>query len=201
LVGLITMAEQRRLLKARGGEQSLPRILQPGHPVSEKFNKICPDPTDGSLAARMRLLEIFVEALAEELKAAPQEDAFEDPARARMEKLLGQLPMAALVDLRMDQLVEQLGCTPRHVSRLFHQVVGTCFRNKQSEVRFLRARELLATTNIKILDVAMNSGFQSVTLFNTMFKKRFGCAPSEWRQRFKQKGIKWRPVDRQLLRV
>jgi AraC-like DNA-binding protein len=30
--------------------------------------------------------------------------------------------------------------------------------------------------------VALDSGYRSVSLFNTLFKRRFGVSPSEWRR-------------------
>jgi AraC-like DNA-binding protein len=199
LVGLITVGELRGLLKVSEREKTPPRILAPEHPVSEKFRSLCSGSSGCGLPLRMQLLEIFTEMLAGELKAASEETVSNDPARTRMEQLLQQLPMVALVDLSLNELVEQLGCTPRHVSRLFHEVVGTSFRTKQSEVRLLRARELLATTNNKVVDVAMESGFPSVSLFNAMFKRHFGRAPGEWREQCKNKEVKWRPVRSQIV--
>jgi len=72
------------------------------------------------------------------------------------------------------------------VSRIFTAVVGVSFREKQSEIRLMHAKELLATTETKVLQVAMESGFQSVSLFNLMFKKRFGITPGKWRDRVKE---------------
>jgi AraC-like DNA-binding protein len=77
--------------------------------------------------------------------------------------------------------VQEMCCTPRHFSRTFHEVVGTSFRDKQAEVRLRRAKELLATTQSKVLEVALESGYQSLSLFNLMFKKHTGVTPGQWR--------------------
>ena len=61
--------------------------------------------------------------------------------------------------------------------------VGATLRAKQSELRLAKACELLAGSNAKVVDVALTSGFQSHSLFNLMFKKRFGLSPGKWRQR------------------
>ncbi len=45
-----------------------------------------------------------------------------------------------------------------------------------------RARQLLADANAKVINVAYESGYRHLGLFNAMFKKRFGVTPSEWRQ-------------------
>jgi AraC-like DNA-binding protein len=66
------------------------------------------------------------------------------------------------------------------------------FREKQAELRMVRAQELLATTESKVLEVALESGYQSVSLFNLMFKRRFGVSPGKWREQIK----KYRPCRR-----
>ena len=72
--------------------------------------------------------------------------------------------------------------TPRHLSRTFNELVGMSFRAKRAEIQLTRARELLANSNSKIVDVALESGFKSLSLFNMMFARRFGTSPRGWRQ-------------------
>jgi AraC-like DNA-binding protein len=74
-------------------------------------------------------------------------------------------------------------CTPRHLSRIFRDVVGMSFRDKHAELRLHRACELLATSESKVVDVALESGYQSLSLFNQMFARRFGMSPGKWRQK------------------
>jgi AraC-like DNA-binding protein len=56
------------------------------------------------------------------------------------------------------------------------------FRDKRAELRLARARELLATSNSKVVEVALESGYKSLSLFNLMFARRFGTSPGKWRQ-------------------
>ena len=66
------------------------------------------------------------------------------------------------------------------------------FRDKQTEVRLMRARELLATTRSKVLEVALESGYESLSLFNLMFKRRFGVSPGKWREQIEARKISGR---------
>ena len=45
-----------------------------------------------------------------------------------------------------------------------------------------RAQQLLVESEDKIINVALESGYRHLGLFNAMFKKRFGVTPSQWRQ-------------------
>ena len=49
--------------------------------------------------------------------------------------------------------------------------------------RETRARELLASGNSKVVDVALESGYKSLSLFNLMFARRYGTSPGKWRQK------------------
>jgi two-component system response regulator YesN len=81
------------------------------------------------------------------------------------------------------------------LSRIFLETVGMSFRQKQAEVRLARARELLQTTNSKIYEVAVESGYPSVSLFNFMFRKRFGVTPAKWRKQLNSRKAA-RPASR-----
>jgi AraC-like DNA-binding protein len=186
LVGLVTLAEQQFLRGSARRNHSCPRVFAAAHPLSERFRNLCTNPKVSPFSTRLQLLEIFIEAIGGELKAGSEETPMTistTDARARMAEVLKQMPAAALLDLTLNELVTQVQCTPRHFSRVFNEVVGMSFRKKQSEVRLLRAQELLATTESKVLEVAMESGFQSVSLFNLMFKRRFGVTPGRWREK------------------
>jgi AraC-like DNA-binding protein len=186
LVGLVTLAEQQFLRDSARRNQSCPRVFPDAHPLSERFRNLCTNSKVSPLSTRLQLLEIFIEAIGGELKAGAEEPPMTistTDARARMAEVLKQMPAAALLDLTLNELVTKVQCTPRHFSRVFNEVVGMSFRKKQSEVRLLRAQELLATTESKVLEVAMESGFQSVSLFNLMFKRRFGVTPGRWREK------------------
>jgi AraC-like DNA-binding protein len=82
-----------------------------------------------------------------------------------------------------------LHCSERHFSRLFREEFGVPFHARQIELRLQRARQLLADSNAKIINIAYDSGYRHLGLFNTMFKKRFGLTPVEWRRQYVHKNI------------
>jgi len=192
LTGLMTLSEQQFLASTCTSEQLAVRIFRPGEPVAENFRKICEIVNGNNFRLRLRLLDLFIQAFGTEL---PNQSSLGlDPsvdAKARLVHLLNQTPLSELLDLSFADLVQEMRCTPRHLSRIFHEVVGMSFRDKQAQVRLVRAQELLATTRCKVVEVALESGYQSLSLFNLMFKKRFGVTPGKWReQALSQKGTK-----------
>ena len=183
LTGLITLTEQRRLEDAAKPETGCVRVLRASDPIAADFTRLCEQRGETQVHARLQLLELFVRAFESELKARNAQPLPEPGAKSRLKALLSELPPAELVDLDFDELVARVGCGPRHFGRIFQQLVGMSFRKKQAEVRLGRAQELLAHTQSKVLEVAIESGYQSLSLFNLMFKKHFGTTPGKWRQR------------------
>jgi AraC-like DNA-binding protein len=49
-------------------------------------------------------------------------------------------------------------------------------------LRLLKARQLLSDPGLPVAQAAMDSGYRHLSLFNSLFKKRFGMTPTEWRQ-------------------
>jgi AraC-like DNA-binding protein len=191
LTGLVTLNEQQFLQNAAALEQSSLRIFRPGEAVAENFRKVCETVNGNNFRLRLQLLDLFIQAFGNELPNQTAAPAPSIDAKARLTHLLNQTPLSELLDLSFTDLVQEMRCTPRHLSRIFHEVVGMSFREKQAQVRLVRAQELLATTQCKVVEVALESGYQSLSLFNLMFKKRFGVTPGKWReQTLSQKPVK-----------
>jgi AraC-like DNA-binding protein len=185
LTGLVTLGDQHFMQNAAREERFAFRLFNPVDPICEKYRQLNQNHNGNNFPLRLRLLEVFIQTFGEELikyKSAPAEC---DDAKARLTKLLEQIAASDLLEMSFADLADQMRCTPRHMSRTFHQVVGMSFREKQAELRMTRAQELLATTESKVIEVALESGYQSVSLFSLMFKRHFGVSPGKWRERFK----------------
>lgn len=193
LTGLLTWEEQRYLDCSAADQQVAARVFSSTSEVAAKFEKISKPETISGLRGRLQMLELFVEVFGNDLQThKPRSDPPLD-AKARLVKLLKEIPTFELLELSFGDLVREMRCTPRHLSRIFKQVVGMSFREKQSEARLLRARELLMTTESKVVEVALESGYQSPCLFNLLFKRRFGVTPAKWRDLSKKRNLSTRP--------
>lgn len=182
LTGLLSLSEQRSFKMAASLENSSPRVLPPGHPISERFQQLCLGPNAASLPIRLQLLQLFVDLFEAEFGEEPDAVGEEMDGRGRLRRLLKQMAASEFVDLSLAELAPRMCCSPRHASRLFREEVGTSFREKQTELRLVKACELLANSNAKVVDVALTSGYQSNSLFSLVFKRRFGLSPGKWRQ-------------------
>jgi AraC-like DNA-binding protein len=197
LTGLVTMGDQRLLEKAAADEKMSLRVLPPQVLFSDRIKRLGATEAGNTFPTRAQLLLLFLEAFGGSFEQPEVESAAGLDAGMRLRQMLNQMPISELIEISFSELVSKAGCSPRHVSRLFTEMVGMSFREKQVELRLARACELLATTDSKVVDVALESGYQSTSLFNLMFKQRFSISPAKWRDRVhRRKPAK--PVVRRL---
>jgi AraC-like DNA-binding protein len=182
LTGLITLGEQDFLATASSRKEFAHRLLPPHSPVSVRMKELCAGRNSGDLLFRLNLLRLFVEVFGNELEQAASNWETAD-AKERLRVLLERTPPAELLEMSFDELARMTHCTSRHLSRLFRELVGMSFREKRAELRLTRARDLLATSKSKVVEVALESGYKSLSLFNLMFTRHFGTSPGRWRQR------------------
>ena len=85
------------------------------------------------------------------------------------------------------QLASVACLSPNHLLRTFRQAFGQTPHQYLVERRLARARELLATADISVTDICLEVGFESMGSFSHLFRKRFGVAPSEYRQQMRRR--------------
>jgi AraC-like DNA-binding protein len=85
--------------------------------------------------------------------------------------------------------VEGIGASvdlhPNYAMSLFKKTFGTTLVDYVTQHRVSHAQRLLATTDDKIVDIALASGFTSTSRFNAAFLEECGCSPREYRRQHK----------------
>jgi transcriptional regulator GlxA family with amidase domain len=69
-------------------------------------------------------------------------------------------------------------------SRFFRQRTGNTFIDSLTEIRLGHASRILIDTTNSIAEVAYHCGFNNISNFNRIFKKKKGCTPREFRESF-----------------
>jgi AraC-like DNA-binding protein len=95
-------------------------------------------------------------------------------ARSMIEASLGQ-------PLNLDAIASAACLSPYHLHRLFTQVFGETPHRYAVRRRMDRARRLLSQTDMPVTSVCLESGFQSLGSFSTLFRKENGCSPQQFR--------------------
>ena len=84
-------------------------------------------------------------------------------------------------DLSQGAMADMAGISKDYFSRMFRNVTGMNYSKWLNMIRLEKATELLADKEKTLTEVAMLSGFQSISSFNRVFRAEKGMAPGEYR--------------------
>lgn len=87
-------------------------------------------------------------------------------------------------NLTLDIVAESAAFSKYHFARLFKEYANMTFYEYLSYKRIRVAEELLANPDLKITEIAMQSGFNSIATFNRIFRKVKNCTPTSYRRLF-----------------
>lgn len=87
-------------------------------------------------------------------------------------------------DLSLDDVAAVAGFSKFHFTRLFKQFTGQPFYRYLNRKRIDCAQKLLVDPQISVTEVALRSGFSSLSAFIRMFKIFQGCTPTEFRSMY-----------------
>jgi len=78
-----------------------------------------------------------------------------------------------------------VGLKPTYVMHLFREKCGVSVLEYLTSFRLAHAQHLLVTTNVNVLDIALDSGFGSLSRFYSVFRKACGTSPAKYRKAFR----------------
>jgi AraC family transcriptional regulator len=85
--------------------------------------------------------------------------------------------------------VASVAClSPYHFHRLFREVFHQTPNQYLQCRRLVNAKRLLGGGERSVTEVCLEVGFESITSFSALFRRRFGCSPREYRLRKRQAG-------------
>lgn len=72
---------------------------------------------------------------------------------------------------------------PEYVARVYKKKAGKTLKEYINDYRLEQAQKLLKDTEMRISDIALETGFDNISYFSTLFKKATGMSPNEYRKR------------------
>lgn len=81
----------------------------------------------------------------------------------------------------LDDVAHDLGFSKFYISRIFNHNVGCNLNEYINKLRINKAQVLLKNTEMKVCNIALECGFQSLRNFNRVFKKLVGLTPTQWK--------------------
>lgn len=84
-------------------------------------------------------------------------------------------------DISLLQLARHCNVSPFHFSRIFKKITSYSPYQFLTAVRLKNSELLIKETPGSIIDIALQSGFNSIEHFTTSFSKKFGISPAAYR--------------------
>lgn len=88
-------------------------------------------------------------------------------------------------DLTIQRIASDMGVSYSNFRKLFKEFTGVSPAFYQQELRIQRAKELLASTDWSIKEIAYQLRFESPDYFSSKFKAKTGMKPSEFREQLR----------------
>jgi len=83
--------------------------------------------------------------------------------------------------LRIEHIAKAVKLNPGYAMTAFRRIFGVTMTQYINQHRISHAQRLLATTDAKILNIALDCGFGSLSRFNDVFKRICGQSPKHYR--------------------
>ena len=84
-------------------------------------------------------------------------------------------------DLGLAEISAVAGLSQFHFARAFRKTTGITPQHYLMERRIERAKELLATDELPIVEISLRTGFKNQSHFTTLFRKFTNITPKTWR--------------------
>ncbi len=104
-------------------------------------------------------------------------------APALVERMAHVIATRYAQPLRVAEIAASVGLHPDYAALLFRKAFGTTPARFVVQHRVSHAQRMLVTGDAKVLEIARDAGFRSLSRFNAAFQALCGCTPREYRRR------------------
>ena len=125
------------------------------------------------------LRELIRKAHGERLRAPGVRAGTREEVHRRVERAREYLHGRYREDVSLEELARVACLSPYHFHRAFAQVFGETPRCYRTRLRLEQARHLLARGEMPVTEVCLESGFESLGSFSTLYRRRFGVSPRQ----------------------
>lgn len=187
----VDLCSQKYLHPIMKGKIQLPHYIGKSHelygPISSCLNAsdhLCSlRPKGYELGVKGHLMVLFsllVEAAVHQ-EAAPMHE-IDQKNEQKLKLVLSRIETDYDKRLTVHHMADECGYSSSHFMRWFKEVTGTGFAAYLIEYRLGKAAQALRSSNDTILEISEQTGFENLSNFNRLFKKRFEMTPSQFRR-------------------
>jgi AraC family transcriptional regulator, melibiose operon regulatory protein len=133
-------------------------------------------------ARLLRLAAVLAPVRRETAVVRRRHAALHDGGLNKVEQMACLIARRYTERLAVSDIARAVGLHPNYSMNLFKEAFGTTLIDYLTHHRISHAQRLLATTDMKIVEVALSSGFNSISRFNEAFRRSCGHSPREYRR-------------------
>jgi YesN/AraC family two-component response regulator len=128
-----------------------------------------------------RIMEAFVEIVREAVSSKALKQIPGIPrSYQNIHELLNYLNANYYREISGNLIEETFSCNFDYLNRVFKKNIGKTIFVYLNEIRIHHAKELIATTSMKIMAIGYRVGFQDECYFSKVFKKYTGMSPGQY---------------------
>ncbi len=105
----------------------------------------------------------------------------------RVQKVQQYIALHYKEEIRLATLADMVGMTPVSFSRFFRLRTGKTLSDYIIDIRLGAAARLLVDSTQTVAEIGYDCGFNNLSNFNRMFKRKKGCSPKAFRESFRKK--------------
>ena len=108
---------------------------------------------------------------------------------ANIQQVIRYINLHYTEEIRLSQLAELTDMTPVSFSRFFKLRTGKSLSDYIIDIRLGHATRQLVDSTKTVAEICYECGFNNLSNFNRIFKKKKGCSPKEFREIYYKKKI------------
>lgn len=171
------------------GTLPVEHFLTPAHEVFESLSNcirqidlVCADQTTGwQLAVKSALFYFFFLLISERQKKTVS-ISHNPKSLEKMKTVLKYVEEHYTEKLTIDDMAKLTFYSKSHFMKFFKVNMGTGFTKYLNDYRLTMAARLLKSSDESILMIAEESGFDNLSYFNRIFKRKYGVSPGSYRK-------------------
>lgn len=152
----------------------------------EQLDRLCGERPYGWQMGVKGALFLLLEAVVQVWK--PGKARRPEKSRERMKELLDYVGEHFGERITVEDAAGLCCYSSSHFMKYFKQYMGMPFVEYLNGYRLFQAGGMLLDTGEPVTEVAERCGFENLSYFNRLFKRRYGCTPGEYRRRKAERG-------------
>lgn len=148
--------------------------------IVQSMDNLCRNrPMGYQLSIKGYLFQLFYLLIANQNQKAPTKSELKSLEKLKF--IVGYVEQHYAEPITISRMAELCYFSPSHFMKFFKSNMGTSFIQYLNDYRLTMARRLLGASSLSVLEVAQQSGFDNLSYFNRLFKKKYGITPRQMR--------------------